>query len=99
MARWPRLPEPASPDRTAKAQLNALTGLVFGFGNLYIAEKDRIRYITADGTIHTFYAPVFNPTSLTLDAAGDVFVANLGGLVELVAGGRVFALPGAGTSA
>ena len=83
----------------AKAQLNAPTGLVFGFGNLYIAERDRIRYLTADGTIHTFYAPVFNPTSLTLDAAGDVFVANLGSPLELVAGGREFALPGAGSSA
>jgi uncharacterized protein (TIGR03437 family) len=83
----------------ALAQLNAPTGLVFGFGNLYIAETDRIRYITGDGTINTFYAPVFNPTSLTLDAAGNVFVANSGGLVELVAGGRVFVLPGAGGNA
>ena len=46
-----------------------------------------IRYIT-DGTINTFHAPIVNPATLTLDAAGNVFVANPGALVELVAGGR-----------
>jgi uncharacterized protein (TIGR03437 family) len=81
------------------AQLNAPTGLAFGFGSLYIAEMDRIRYITANGTIDTFYAPlVVYPTSLALDAAGNVFVAN-GGLVELAAGGHVFVLPGDGSGA
>jgi DNA-binding beta-propeller fold protein YncE len=48
----------------AAAQLSSPTALAFAFGNLYIAEAERIRYITADGTINTFHAPDYGVTGL-----------------------------------
>jgi sugar lactone lactonase YvrE len=74
----------------ADAQLTQPGPLAFAFGNLYIGEGERIRYITPDGVIHTFYAPVVNPTGLALDGAGNVFSANPAGILELTPGGRSF---------
>lgn len=71
------------------ARLNAPAGLAFAFGNLYIAERDRVRYITPDGMINSLYAPIPNPTSVAVDASGNVFAGSL----ELTNDGHVFSLP------
>ena len=68
--------------------LDTPSGLAFAFGNLYIADKNEIRFIDSSGVIRTFY-PTPNPMSVAVDAAGNVFAGNQ----EISNSGRVFVLP------
>ena len=56
-------------------------GLRFGSGgNLYISDSaGKIRNLTADGNISTFATDMSNPAGLDVDAAGNVYVAEIGG--------------------
>jgi hypothetical protein len=65
---------------------------VDGAGNLYISEQARVRMVTTDGIIHTIagstdpgysgnggpatQAQLYVPTGLTVDGAGNVYVAD-----------------------
>jgi uncharacterized protein (TIGR03437 family) len=77
---------------------NAPAGLAFGFGNLYIAEADRIGYMVK-GAVDTFYGPLGNLAGLALDPTGNLFAGAPAGTVELAPGNRVFVLPGGGALA
>ncbi len=95
----------------ADAQLNAPAGLVFdSAGALYIADSanERIRKVTADGTISTFLGgvstasgdnfPLIAPTGLAADAAGNLYVASSGypATFRIDPAGNRYTLPGVG---
>jgi len=76
------------------ANLNAPSALAFSFNNLYIAEHDRVSYITPDGNIGTFYGSLSGTMGLVVANSGDVFLSSASsGSLDLSASGHIFSVP------
>jgi uncharacterized protein (TIGR03437 family) len=62
------------------AALNTPAGLALNNGSLYISDMNnqRVRQVTADGTIYTVATGLAGPTGLAFDPAGNLYIADTG---------------------